>query len=332
MKVVVTGASGLLGGNLAIELCRRGHFVRAIRRSPASAQHLAGHMIEWVAADLDDVRALMAAFEGAEVVFHCAALVSILRRTTKEIVAVNVDGTRRVIEAVRAMRVPRLVHCSTTAAVGLSEDGKPCTEDGRWNLAEHGLDDGYATTKRAAEGVVREAVESGLDAVVVNPTFMLGPYDAKPSSGRLILAVVEGKVPGHTAGRNNFVDVRDVARGMILAAEKGRQGERYILGGENLSYEEVFRTIASVAGVPPPSWRVPRIVAAAIALGGDLQHWLSGVEPLVTSVSVRWGYTTTFQFSSAKAESELGYTHGPLGPAIADAIAWFRGHGMLPPV
>jgi dihydroflavonol-4-reductase len=330
MRAVVTGASGLLGGNLALELIRQGHTVRATRRSRGSTRHLEGHPIEWVDADLGDVRALTAAFAGGDVVFHCAALVSILRRTTPELIATNVDGTRNVLEAVRAARVARFVHCSTVGAVGLSEDGRPCTEEARWNFAEHGLDDGYVTTKHASEDLVRSAVADGMDALIVNPTFMLGPYDAKPSSGRLIVGVVRGQVPGYTTGRNNFVDVRDVARGMILAWAKGRTGERYILGGENLSYREIFHTIARVAGVPPPSREVPHWIASVLGVAGDLQHWLTRSEPLVTSISIRWAYTTTFQFSSAKAEHELGYAHGPLEPAIADAVAWFRSRDMLP--
>jgi len=329
MKAVVTGASGLLGGNLALELIAQGHSVRATRRSAASTQHLAEHPIEWVAGDLDDARALTEAFAGADVVFHCAALVSILRRPTPELVAANVEGTRNVITAVRAAQVPRLVHCSTVGAVGLSENGKPCTEQARWNFAEHGLNDGYVTTKRQAEDVVEQAVRDGLDAVVVNPTYMLGPHDAKPSSGKLIVGVVERQAPGYSSGRNNFVDVRDVARGMVLAWQKGQRGERYILGGENLSYREIFRSIAEVAGVPPLTWAVPRVVALAVGVAGDVQHRLTGREPLITSNSARWAYCSTFQFSSAKAVADLGYTHGPLDRAISDALAWFRAHGML---
>jgi dihydroflavonol-4-reductase len=325
----VTGASGLLGGNLAIELLRQGHAVRATRRSEASTRHLAEHPIEWAQADLDDPAAVGRAFAGADVVFHCAALVSILPHPTPELVATNVGGTQNVIAAVRATGVRRLVHCSTTTAVGVSEDGRPCTEASRWNLPEHGLADGYATTKRQAEEVVQQAVREGLDAVIVNPAYMLGPYDAKPSSGKLIVGVVERQAPGVSTGRNNFVDVRDVARGMILAWEKGRTGERYILGGENLSNAEVFRLIAEVAGVPPLTWRVPRPIAVAVGLFGDLQHAITGKEPLITRNSVRWAYTTTFQASSDKAEAELGYRHGPLEPAIADAIAWFHAHGIL---
>jgi dihydroflavonol-4-reductase len=329
MRTVVTGASGLLGGNLALELIAQGHDVRATRRTAASTKHLDGHPIEWVPGDLDDVDALQAAFAGADVVFHCAALVSILRRPTRELIATNVDGTRNVVEAVRAAKVRRLVHCSTVGAVGLSENGQPCDESARWNFAEHGLDDGYVTTKRRAEDVVDGAVKEGLDAVIVNPTYMLGPYDAKPSSGKLIVGVVERQAPGFTSGRNNFVDVRDVARGIVLAWQRGRTGERYILGGDNMSYKDVFHLIARVAGVPPLTWAVPRVVASVVGLAGDVQHRITGKEPLITTNSVRWGYCSTFQFSSAKAQAELGYGHGPLGPAISDAIAWFRAHGML---
>lgn len=329
MKAVVTGASGLVGGNLALEMLRQGHAVRAIRRSAASTAHLADHPIEWVSGDLDDVASLERAFAGADVVFHCAALVSILRHVTPALTRANVDGTRNVIAAVRAARVPRLVHCSTTGAVGLSETGAPCDESARWNFAEHGLDDGYVTTKRQAEEVVRAAVQDGLDAVIVNPTYMFGPYDAKPSSGKMILGVVERSAPGFSSGHNNFVDVRDVARGMILAWQKGRSGERYILGGDNLRYGEVFRRIAEVAGVPPLTWRVPYPIALAVGFFGDVQYRVTGKEPLITTNSIRWAYCSTFQFSSAKAERELGYTHGPLEPAIADALAWFRARGML---
>jgi len=330
VKAVLTGASGLVGGNLALELIRQGHEVGAIRRSVASTAHLDGHPIAWSAADLDDVAALTEAFRGADVVFHCAALVSILRRVTPELTRANVGGTRNVIEAVRRAGVTRLVHCSTVGAVGLTTTGEPCDENAAWNFAVEDLDDGYVTTKHQAEDVVHEAVRGGLDAVIVNPTYMLGPNDAKPSSGKMILGVVLRQAPGFSTGRNNFVDVRDVARGMILAWQKGRSGERYILGGDNLSYEDAFARIARVAGVPPLTWRVPRLAALAVGFAGDLQHRITGKEPLITSNSVRWGYCSTFQFSSAKAERELGYTHGPLEPAIADALAWFRAHGMLP--
>lgn len=329
MRTVVTGASGLLGGNLADVLLQAGHDVRATRRGSTRVDHLADLSIAWVDADLGDEDALARAFDGVEVVYHCAALVSVQRRATPALVAANVDGTRRVLAAARRAGVRRLVHCSSVVAVGLSGDGRPCTEDARWNLPERAMDDGYAATKRRAEELVREAAAAGLDAVIVCPTYMFGPRDVRPSSGKLIVDVVRGKAPGWSPGFNNFVDVRDVARGMLLAAERGVAGRRYILGGENTCYRDIMATIARVAGVSPPARRVPRWVAAVLGLVGDAQERLSGREPLINSVVVRYAFCPDFQFSSDRARAELGYASGPIEPAIADAIAWFRGRGML---
>lgn len=329
MKAAITGASGLVGGNLAAALIDAGHSVRATRRAGTRTEHLDHLAIDWVPGDLDDPAALTEAFRGADVVFHCAAMVSILKRPTPALVQANVGGTRHVIEAVRAAEVSRLVHCSTTAAVGLSTDGSPCDERAPWNFAEHGLDDGYATTKHRAEEVVRAAVEDGLDAVIVNPTYMIGPLDSRPSSGQLVLDIVRGRMPGRTPGINNFVDVRDVVRGMILAWEKGERGERYILGGHNRSYGDFMQLVAEVAGTKAPKRNIPRPAAALLGLLGDLRESLGG-EPLINSVSVRYAYSPRFMFTSAKAEAALGYTRGPLEDAIRDCIAWFRAHGKLP--
>lgn len=328
MQTVVTGASGLVGGNLAIELAARGHAVRATRRANSKISHLGDQPIEWVNADVSDPKALARAFAGAEVVFHCAAVVSARKNATDEMVRTNVDGVRHVVHAANEAGVRRLVHCSTVNAVGLSEDGKPCTEEARWNFPEHGMADGYTITKHEAELVLaREGSE--LDWVVVNPTYMLGPNDTKPSSGKLIVDVVREKIPGYPPGANNFVDVRDVVRGMILVSERGKRGERYILGGENLSYREIFDRIARVANVRAPSRPLPRGLANIVGSFGDIQELLFGREPLLNSVAIRFGFCTTFQFSSAKAERELGYTHGPLEPAILDAITFFRKRGVL---
>ena len=334
MRVAITGASGLLGGNLAVALCARGDSVVATRRAGSRVAHLDALPIEWVEADLEDEPALTSAFTCVDLVFHVAAAVSIVQKVTPALQSANVDGTRNVIAAARAARVPRLVHTSTVGAIGLSEDGKPCTETARWNFPEHGLGDGYVTTKRAAELVVSSAVAEGLDAVIVNPTYMLGPYDARPSSGKMIIELVQGKIPSLPTGANNFVDVQDVVRGMLLAAEKGRRGERYILGGDNLPYVEAWARIAGVArgaGFPVtlPRMRLPYWAARPAGWAGDLQERFSGKEPLLNSVTLRYGYCTSFQFSSAKAEEELGYTHGPIEPAVEAAIAWFKEHKML---
>jgi dihydroflavonol-4-reductase len=326
-RVVVTGASGLLGGNLAAELRAQGHQVLATRRAGTKIQHLDDLTLAWVDADLGAPEALARAFAGAEAVFHCAAAVTVKREVTPEMTAANVTGTANVVEAVIAARVPRLVHTSSVVAVGLSTDGRPCDETATWNFDTEGLVDAYALTKRRAEDVVH-AARDRIDAVIVNPTYMLGPRDARPSSGKLIVDVVRRRVPGWTPGYNNFVDVRDVARGMIAAWRRGRRGERYILAGHDMTYRDVMREIARVAGVAPPRLAVPRPVAWAFGKWGDLVE-RRGREPIVNSTQIRYAFTDRFRFRSDKAQSELGYAAGSLEPAIRDAIAWFRANRML---
>ena len=326
-RVAVTGASGLLGGNLAAELVAAGHQVVAIRRAGTRTSHLDDVAIEWHDADLGSPDNLARAFRGAACVFHCAAAVTIKRAVTPEMTAANVTGTANVIEAALAAKVPRVVHTSSVVAIGLSTDGRPCDETARWNFDTLGLVDAYAITKHRAEEVVRAASDR-VDAVIVNPTYMLGPRDARPSSGRLIIDTVRRRIPGWTPGYNNFVDVRDVARGMIAAWQRGRRGERYILAGHDMTYGDLFRTVAHVAGVKPPGLRVPRPAAWLFGKWGDLVERL-GKEPVVNSTQIRYAYTDKFRFHSDKAATQLGYQVSPLDPALRDAIAWFRAHRML---
>lgn len=326
-RVTITGASGLLGGNLAAELIAQGHEVVAIRRAGSKVAHLDDLPITWREAELADTAAMTRAFEGSEAVFHCAAAVSIVREVRPEMTAANVTGTANVLDAVAAAGVPRLVHTSSVVAIGLSTDGRPCDETATWNFDREGLVDAYAITKRQAEELVH-AARDRVDAVIVNPTYMYGPRDARPSSGKLIIDIAKRRVPGTTPGYNNFVDVRDVARGMILAWQKGRRGERYILGGHELTYAEMMRRVAAVACVRPPRLQIPALAARVIGRLGDVVERL-GKDPLVNSTQIRYAYTDKFRFRSDKAMRELGYTYGPLERAIEDAIAWFRAHGML---
>ena len=326
-RVVVTGASGLLGGNLAAELIAAGHEVTAIRRGSTKIEHLQDLPIEWHRADLDSADDLAKAFAGAAAVFHCAAAVSVVREVTPAMTAANVTGTANVIAACETARVARLIHTSSVVAVGLMTTDRPCDETAEWNFEAQGLVDAYAITKRQAEDVVN-AAGGRLDAVIVNPTYMLGPRDARPSSGKLIVDLVRRRVPGWTPGYNNFVDVRDVARGMIAAWQRGKRGERYILGGHDMTYRELMRRVAAVAGVKPPRFGIPRFAAKLVGAWGDFVE-RRGKEPLVNSTQIRYAYTDTFRFTSGKAGRELGYRIGPLEPAIRDAIAWFRSHAML---
>jgi dihydroflavonol-4-reductase len=326
-SIAITGASGLLGGNLAAEAIAAGHRVVATRRSGTKVAHLADLPIEWRDAELGSREALTAAFAGIDWVFHCAAAVSVMRDVTPQMRETNVTGTANVIDACIAANVKRLVHTSSVVAIGLSTDGKPCDETATWNFDQQGLLDAYAITKHEAEQLVQGARDR-IDAVIVNPTYMFGPRDAKPSSGKLIVKVVKRQVPGWTDGYNNFVDVRDVARGMLAAAHKGRRGERYILGGHDMTYRACFETIARVAGVKPPRFRIPAPIAKAFGKAGDFME-ARGREPIVNSTQIRYAYTDKFRFASRKATDELGYTCGPLEPAIGDALGWFRKNGLL---
>ncbi|MCX5746012.1 MAG: NAD-dependent epimerase/dehydratase family protein [Proteobacteria bacterium] len=328
-RVAITGATGLLGGNLAAELVAAGHQVVATKRGSSQHAHLDDLPIEWRTAGLDSIADLTRAFDGVAAVFHCAAAVSVKREITAEMEATNVTGTEHVIAAAIAAKVPRLVHTSSVVGIGLATTSAPCDETATWNFdAEAGLADAYAITKHRAEELVTAAARDRIDAVIVNPAFMFGPRDARPSSGKLIVDLARRRVPGWTDGYNNFVDVRDVARGMIKAWERGKRGERYILGGHDLTYREVMQRIAKVAGVRPPRFRIPTPLARVVGWWGDRVEARGG-EPVVNSTQIRYAYTDKFRFTHAKATREFDYRPGPLEPAIADALAWFRAHHLL---
>lgn len=329
MRTVITGATGLLGSNLAVALLAAGHQVTATRRVSSRAEHLEEFPIRWREADLGQTESLTRAFAGADVVFNCAAHVAVQRRISAQHLETNVEGTRRVLAAAQRARVPRLVHCSSIVTTALSTDGRAITGAEPWNFPELGLADAYCRTKRMSEELVLAAAAQGLDAVVVNPAFILGPYDAKLSSGRLLVNLVEGRMPGYPLGNGNFVDARDVARGMIAAWRRGKTGQRYILGGHNLTFKAALEIMARVAGVSPPRVPIPRGVAMAAALGGEVWQALTGREPALNSAMVRYSYSRGRIYSSARAQQELGYTHGSLETAILGALEWFRGAGVL---
>lgn len=327
MRAAITGATGLVGSNLAVLLCEQGVEVRCTHRRSSRRDHLDGLPLRWLEAELNDVDALARAFDDVDVVYHCAASVEMRRHPTSAQRQANLDGTRNVLAAARRSGARRLVHCSSVVTCAIAEGEADVTEEDRWNFPAHGLDDGYAVTKRESEELVRDAAAE-LDVVVVNPGFMIGPYDPKPSSGRLVLAVLDGRLFFYTEGYNNFVDVRDVCRGMTLAAERGRRGERYILGGENLRFQEAFARIAAVVGKRPPRFGMPKALGLLGGWLGELGQAVLRRELDVNLVTARYGYCRGYRFSSAKAERELGYSHGPLEDAVRDALAWFRARGM----
>jgi dihydroflavonol-4-reductase len=326
---LVTGATGLVGGNLVRALVARGRQVRILVRPSSRTAHLDDlPTLERTVGDVTEPESLVAACDGAEHVYHCAALVSMWARRAEAMWQVNVGGTDHVIAAARHAGVRRLVHCSSVDAIGLPESDAPATEDTPWNWDRLGFDNAYARTKLVAQEHVLAAARADLDAVVVNPGLVLGPYDTRPSSGELILGVAAGQALGYPSGGNNVVDVGDVAAGMIAAAERGERGQLYILGGENLSYRDLLTRVAEVLRVSPPRIPLPYVLARVGGWAGDLVAAATGREPRITTLVARMGYVRHY-YSPAKAIARLGMPQTPLRETIEHAVRWFRAVGML---
>jgi dihydroflavonol-4-reductase len=277
---------------------------------------------------MEDAASLAAACSGVASVIHCAAQISFHPVEEKSCFAANVEGTRLLLEAAHASGAGRFVHCSSVATLGLPEGGGVSDERTPYNWPQRRLENLYGRTKRRADLLVRHFIdERGLDGVLVHPGTMIGPHDPKPGSGRLALEVARGKVPLAPAGINTFVDVRSVARGMVLALEKGRRGEGYILSGENLSYLDFFTRVARLCGVKAPRGILPRWMAMTAGFAADLGSRALGrdlgVGLGVGLGTVRVAYVN-HAYSSAKAAREIGYESGELDRAIADALADFK--------
>jgi dihydroflavonol-4-reductase len=324
MTILVTGSTGLVGNNVTRLLLERGRTVRVLVRENCDPRPLAGLSVEVVHGDVRDAEAVDRACQGVTGVIHAAALVHIGWTRREEQQAINVEGTRHVAAAARTAGV-RLVHVSTVDALGLGQRDRPADED----TPRHDVVPcGYALTKQAAEQVVQQHVNQGLDAVIVNPGFMLGPWDWKPSSGRMLLAVACHFTPLAPTGGGTICDVRDVADGVLAAWDRGRCGRSYILGGENLTYQELWRLMAEVTGGKPPWFRAGPLMRLLGGFGGDLWGKLTGREPDVNSATMKMSCQFHYH-SSARAQAELGYQTRPLRQTIEDAWRWFLEHGYV---
>lgn len=329
MKTFVTGATGLVGGNLVRALVTRGESVRALVREKSNAIALNGLEVEMVPGDIRDRDSLTRALKGCDRVYHCAASVSQWRGNLPISKDININGTVNVLEESLRAGVERVVYVSTVDTLGLSRRESPADEtSSHESMAK--FRNPYVDTKYEAERRAREFVKKGLNLVVVNPTYMFGPWDVKPSSGLMILEVARGKALGYPGGGNNFVDVEDVVQGIILAMEKGRSGEKYILANQegNLTYQEIFTLIARIVGVKPPRFRIPYAVALIGGYLSDIYGKLTGAEPQINSVTVRLGYAPHY-FSPAKAIKELGIPQSPVEGAVRRAYEWFKKYGYL---
>jgi dihydroflavonol-4-reductase len=321
MKILITGATGFVGGNLLRMLANGTNEIIYISRGGKPAPAAEGlPNVTCVTGDVIDLPSLKEACKEVDWVFHSAAMVSSLERQRAQMVEVNVTGTKNILQAALENRVQCFVHISSVDTVGMNEDGSPANEDTVYNFDK--LRNPYSDTKTAAEKEVFNAVEKGLHAVIVNPGFMIGAWDVKGSSSRIILEVMKGKGQIATHGGNCFVDVEDVCRGAILAAEKGKSGERYILGGHNLNYLDFFTQAAIVCNKPKPWLVVPNWAAKAVGYIVENTALFFGKKPLVSKNEVIFSLLPHY-YSSEKAIRELGYQISPLAPSIERARNWF---------
>jgi dihydroflavonol-4-reductase len=321
MLYLVTGATGLVGNNVVRMLVERGERVCALVRDPGD-KSLAGLPIELVQGDVCDGEAVGRAVAGVDRVIHSAARVHLGWSGLELQQSVNVEGTRNVAKAARKAGV-RMVHVSSVDALALGSRAQPADEE---CPAEGSVQCPYVVTKREAERALVELIAEGLDAVIVNPVYMFGPWDWKPSSGRMILEVAKGWALLAPPGGNDFADVRDVAAGILTAAERGQRGRRYILGGEPLSYLEAWRMIADVVGVRGPRRKMLAPGLFIAGRFGDLWAKIRGVEGDINSAAIAMA-RLEHHYSYARAAAELDYRPRPARDAVEAAWKWFVDHG-----
>lgn len=325
MKALITGGAGFLGQKLAKSLLDEGHEVRLLVRKPREGE--GGLPVSYAVGDLADEASLERACDGVDWVFHAAGLISYNPKKAELMRRTNVDGTRAVAQAALRQKVKRFVFTSSTAAIGVNEDPKVVlNEDSPFNARKLGL--AYFDTKYDAERELLRVVEQGLNAVIVNPGSLLGPGDTRRYEKGYAGLVYKYNPRLLFHGGINFVDIDDVVRGHLLARDKGRTGERYILGGENLSFGELIIRIDAILGRPAPKRYVP--VAAMGLLAGGLRVLNTfGVDIHMTPELVRQVCSWYLYVDSSKAERELGYKPHRIDRAIAGTIDWLKGLGRL---
>jgi len=327
MKALVTGATGFVGAAVARRLLGNHWQVRVLARRGSDRRNLQGLDVEVIDGDLTDVESLKHAVRGCEGLFHVAADYRLGARDPAQLYRTNVDGTRNVLSAAHRSGVQRIVYTSSVATIGIPADGTP-GDEGTANSLENMIGH-YKRSKYLAEEVAREAAREGISVVIVSPSTPVGPGDLKPTpTGQLVLDAAAGKMPAYVDTGLNIVHVDDVAAGHLLAYERGKAGERYILGGEDMSLRNILVQIATLVGRKPPRVRLPYGVVLPIAYAAEGFARISGRSGRITLEGVRMSRKRMF-FSSAKAARELGYTARPPVRAFEDAIRWFRDNGML---
>jgi dihydroflavonol-4-reductase len=327
MKTLVTGATGFLGSHVARQLAARGERVRVLVRPTSDTRAVDGLEAERFAGDLRDASSLDRALAGVSHVFHVAADYRLWARNPRDIYESNVTGTRNLLEAARRTGVEKFVYTSTVATIAVPrKDGLPdeSTHSSVEEMVGH-----YKRSKFEAEQCAMRAAEAGLPVVIVNPTTPVGPGDWKPTpTGKIIVDFLNGRMPGYVDTGLNFVPVEDCAAGHLLAAERGRIGERYILGGCNLTLKELLDKLAAISGPPAPRWKIPHAVAYVAACVDTLVSGALRREPQIPLEGVRMARHKMF-VDASKATRDLGFSPGPIEGALERAVRWYEANGYV---
>jgi dihydroflavonol-4-reductase len=331
MKCFVTGGTGFIGANLVHELLARGHQVKLLVRSKSDQRGLKGAQFERVEGDVNQAEALRNGMRGCAWCFHVAASYHLWLPDYRPMYAANVDGTRTVLEAAVAAGCERFVYTSTVGCIGLPQlqDGRVVPSDEQSPVSEAQMRNPYKHSKWQAEQVALELAKKGVPVIIVNPSAPVGPRDVKPTpTGQIVVDFLNRAMPAYLDTGLNYVHVRDVAIGHILAAEKGRPGERYILGNSagNWTLKESFEVLQEITGLPAPKVRIPYFVAWVAARVDETMSSFTGRPPRAPLAGVRMAKYKMF-FSPAKAVRELGLPQTPPRQALADAVEWFRQNG-----
>jgi dihydroflavonol-4-reductase len=323
MLVFLTGGTGFLGSHVARVLSEQGAALRLLVRPTSKLKNLEGLRAETATGDLRDPASLEKAMQGCDTVFHVAADYRLWLRDPEEMYRSNVEGTRAILEAARKNSVRAVVYTSSVATMGFTSNGRPADEDSPVSLAD--MIGHYKRSKFMAEQVALEAGRSGMRVITVNPTTPVGEQDIKPTpTGRIVVDFLKRKFPAYVETGLNLVDVRECARGHVAALEKGKAGERYILGGENLTLKQILDKLGAISGLPAPTVKLPYFVAyAAGAVDQTFSTLIPNREPRATIETVRMGKKKMWA-SSAKAERDLGWKTIPTDDALRRAVEWFR--------
>lgn len=328
MKALVTGATGFVGANLVRELLSEGTAVRVLVRPESSRTAIEGLDVDVILGDLHDREQLRSALKECQVLYHVAARYSLFEKDAVEMHRTNVEGTRNILEVALEVGVERAVYTSTVGALGIPKDGAPGSENTPVTLSD--MVGAYKRSKFLAEREAERIARQGLPLVIVNPSTPVGPWDVKPTpTGRIIVDYLNRQYPGYMHTGLNVVHVRDVARGHILAAQKGLVGEKYILGTTNLTLREIFLMLQQITGIPAPRWRFPYPVALLAAGSSELYARVRRQDPQIPLTGVRMARKIMF-FDASKAIRELHLPQTPVEDALREAVEWFWAYGYAP--